>query len=99
MRVETLVASRFVYEAFCRSTSSSSLKLKTLAEGDFDGSRTIYRPPSLFATVYHRRSPPSSCLTPLKLCCAVARQPRGHFQLYIYRYTYINIYIYIWIWI
>ena len=39
-RVETLVASRFVYEAFRRSTSSS-LKAKTLVEGPFDGSRTF----------------------------------------------------------
>ena len=46
-RVETLVASRFVYEAFHRSTSSS-LKPKTLVEGPFDGSRTVYRPPFLF---------------------------------------------------
>ena len=42
-RVETLVASRFVDEAFRRSTSSS-LKPKTLV-GPFDGSRTVYRPP------------------------------------------------------
>ena len=54
-RVETLVASRFVYEAFRRPTSSS-LKRKTLLEGPFDGSRTVYRSPSLFTMLYHRRS-------------------------------------------
>ena len=54
-RVETLVASRFVYETFRRSTSSS-LKPKTLVEGPFNGSRTVYRPPSFFTTLYHRRS-------------------------------------------
>ena len=27
---------------------------------------------------------PSSCLTSLKLCCAVARQSQGHLQLYIW---------------
>ena len=53
-RVETLVASRFVYEAFRRSTSS--LKPKTLVEGPLDDSRTIYRPPFLFTMLYHRRS-------------------------------------------
>ena len=78
-RVETLVASRFVYKAFCRSTSSC-LKRKTLVEGPFDGSRTVYRPPSLFTMLYR----PSSCLTSLKLCCAVARQLHGHLQLYIF---------------
>ena len=54
-RVKTLVASRFVYEAFRRSISSS-LKRKTLVEGPFDGSHTVYRPPSLFPMLYHRRS-------------------------------------------
>ena len=53
--VETLVASRFVYEAFHRSTLSS-LKPKTLVEGPFDGLRTVYCLPSLFTMLYHRRS-------------------------------------------
>ena len=39
-RVEALVASRFAYEVFPRSTSSS-LKPKTLVQGPFDGSRTV----------------------------------------------------------
>ena len=51
-RVETLVASRFVYEAFRRSTSSS-LKAKTLVEGPFDGSRTFTVPPSLFTILLY----------------------------------------------
>ena len=46
-RVETLVASGFAYEAFRRS-ASSTLKPKALVGGLFDGSRTVYRPPSLF---------------------------------------------------
>ena len=46
-RVETLVASRFAYEAFRRLTSSS-LKPKTLVQGPYDGLRNVYRPPSLF---------------------------------------------------
>ena len=54
-RIQTLVASRFAHEAFRRS-ASSSLKPKTLVEGPFDGSRIVYRPPSLFTMLYHRRS-------------------------------------------
>ena len=46
--VETLVASRFAYEAIHRSTLFS-LEPKTLIEGPFEGSRTVYRPPSLFS--------------------------------------------------
>ena len=43
--------------------------------------RLVFSP---FHFVFSLAFPSSSCLTSLKLCCAVARQPHGHIQLYIY---------------
>ena len=42
-----------------------------------------YRLPSAIF-VYHALPQAFHCLTSLKLCCAVARQPHGHLQLHIY---------------
>ena len=74
-RVETLVAPRFAYKAFRRSTTSSSLKPETLVEGFFRW--FAYRLPSAIF-VYHAplglreivppAFPQFSCLTSLKLC-------------------------------
>ena len=92
--VEVLVASGFAYEAFHRTTSSS-LELKNVGTRSF----RLFAYRLLSAVfVYHatiglhegvpHAFPPSSCLTLLKLCCAVARQLHGHLQLYIYIYIY-----------
>ena len=101
-----------MYEAFRRFTLSS-LKPKTLVEGPFNGSRTVYRLPSLFTMLYHRRS--HHCLTSLKLCCAVPMFPSNRtdivnyiyiymamymdVDMYMYMYISMDIYIYIYIYI
>ena len=55
-RVETLVASRFAYEAFRRS-ASSSLKPKTLVEGPFDGSLDFLKVVRLFPVPVWKQAP------------------------------------------
>ena len=89
-RVETLVASGFVYEAF-RCSTSSSLKPKTLVEAPFGGLRTVYRPPSLFTMLY--QGVPiillSDVIEDLLHCCQATARTSATIYINIYGYNYI----------